>query len=50
VHDAVGSRGALDRDEGAQRHHHVAGGIAGLEPDDILGLEAERRFCLRVHG
>ena len=46
MHDAVGTRGALDRDEGSQRDH-VARGIAGLEPDDILGLQPKIGLGLR---
>ena len=36
-------------DKGSQRDH-VARGIAGLEPDDILGLQPEIRFGLGRNG
>ncbi len=45
MHDTVGTRRVLDGHEGAKRNH-VARGIAGLEPDDILGLQAKSRFRL----
>ncbi len=45
MHDAIGTRGVLDGDEGSQRDH-VARGIASLEPDDIFGLQPKIRLGL----
>ena len=45
MHHPVGTRRVLDAHEGAERNH-VARGVAGLEPDDVLGLQTESRFRL----
>ena len=48
VRDDVGAEGLLDRDERAERHH-LAGGVARLQREDVLTLRAERRIRLRDH-
>ena len=48
MHDTVGPGRRSYRHEGAERNH-VAGGVAGLQARDVLGVQPEARLGLRIH-